>query len=970
MRQFSGGSTFGSRPETEDEFERRFWPRFPRVEPLRLRRAPLLAAALCFALGESLGKIPPPTTRPTILLLLAAIALVALTLLSLRRSLRFAVLPVAALWIAAGLWAAQIQPAPSPQTALLAYADGLSRTVQGRIVRIRTLPSRANSSGSLDNPDGDFDPDQWDEPGTPSISLDLDLTAIENVTPDTSHMVPIAGGIRATLLADNSPKPQIQSGQSQPQSQSQTQPQLHCGELVEATLRLRAPERYRDPGAWQFADYLLDQRIAATANVPAAKLHPLANALPGAATVPTHSPLAGLSASAECRIFAAQSWAAAHLLAYTHSTANCGLPPRLRLTPDDAGMLNAMLFGDRSRLTHQLRLGFERTGSFHLFVVSGMHVALLAGLVFWIARRLRLRNWLATLLTLTLTYAYALLTGFGVPVQRALLMTAVFLLARLLSRQRNTLNALGAAALAVLIWSPRALFEASFQMTFLAIVAIAGIAMPLGQRSFLPYARTARNLHHLWRDPAIPPRFAEFRVSLRLWGDALAVIFGPRARNLPATLIRLALWGAQLALIGLIAEAVMVLPMALYFHRATVFALPANMICIPLIAVLASLGLATFLASLLSPWFTALPGSALALLLHEVTGAINRISHAQAADLRVPGPTLPRALLAVACFAFCCWAVRRSRATAWAAVAVLPLAAAIVLWPMPPAVHPNQLEVAAIDVGQGDSLLIVGPTGRAMLIDAGGPAGAAANAENAVLTSSTFDIGEEVVSPYLWSRQFRRLDVVALTHAHSDHMGGMPAVLRNFRPRELWVAVDPNSDPYHALLAEAATLGIRVRHLRAGDRIAWDSIDFTVLAPTPDYANPGLPVNNDSLVMRLTFGHSSALLEGDAEAPSERTMVAASLINPAAQLGPDTLLKVGHHGSRTSTTPDFLSLVAPQDAVISVGRNNTFGHPRPEVIQRLHDAHARVFRTDQFGLTTFLLSRDGQISALPAASNP
>jgi competence protein ComEC len=114
---------------------------------------------------------------------------------------------------------------------------------------------------------------------------------------------------------------------------------------------------------------------------------------------------------------------------------------------------------------------------------------------------------------------------------------------------------------------------------------------------------------------------------------------------------------------------------------------------------------------------------------------------------------------------------------------------------MPPAVHPNQLEVAAIDVGQGDSLLVVGPSSRAMLIDAGGPAGAAANAENAVLTSSTFDIGEEVVSPYLWSRHLRRLDVVALTHAHSDHMGGMPAVLRNFRPRELWVACSPRPPP-------------------------------------------------------------------------------------------------------------------------------------------------------------------------------
>ncbi|MGP8258351.1 MAG: ComEC/Rec2 family competence protein [Acidobacteriaceae bacterium] len=952
MRHITGVPRPGSTPESQDERERRLWPRFPRVQPLRFRRTPLLAAAFCFALGESLTKLPPQIPRPAILLLFAVLALTALTLLALRRTLRLAVLTIAALWIAAGLWAAQIQPAPSPQTLLLTYADGLSRTVQGRLVRIRTLPTHS------DNPDSDVDPDQWDEPGTPSTSLDLSLTAIEDVTPDTSRMVPIFGGIRATLLANNT-RP----------IQAQPQPQLHCGDLIEVALRLRVPERYRDPGAWQFADYLLDQGIAATANVPSVKLHLL--------PTPEHTHrLADLSASRtsailQCRIFTAQSWAAARLLDYTRSTANRSLPPRLRLTPDDAGMLNAMLFGDRSRLTQQLRLGFQRTGSFHLFVVSGMHVALLAGLLVWLFRRLRLRNWLVTLLTLILTYAYALLTGFGVPVQRALLMTAVFLLARLLSRQRNSLNALGAAVLAVLVWSPQALFESSFQMTFLAIVAIAGIAMPLGERSFLPYARAARNLRHIWHDSAIPPCFAQLRVTLRMWGETLAGIFGKWAYLLPARTVIATLWAVQLILIGLIAEAVMVLPMALYFHRATVFALPANMICIPLIAVLASLGLATFLASLLSPWLTALPGSALALLLHGVTGAINRISHAQAADLRVPGPTLVPALLAVACFAFCCWAVRlRSRVVAWSAVIALPLAAAIVLWPHPPAVHPGRIEVTAIDVGQGDSLLVVGPTGLAMLIDAGGPTGAAANAENAALTSSTFDVGEEVVSPYLWSRQFRRLDVVALTHAHSDHMGGMPAILRNFRPRELWVSVDPYSATYRALLAEAASLGIRIRHLRAGDRLAWDTLNLAVLAPTPAYTNPGPPINNDSLVLRLQFGRASALLEGDAEAPSEHQMVSASRISPAAQLGPDTLLKVGHHGSRTSTTPEFLALVAPQDAVISVGRNNTFGHPRPEIIQRLSDAHARVFRTDQFGLTTFLLSRDGQISALPAASNP
>ena len=685
---------------------------------------------------------------------------------------------------------------------------------------------------------------------------------------------------------------------------------------------------------------------------------------------PSFAPLAALSANAKCHIFAAQTWAAARLLAYTRSAPNRRLPAALRLTPDDAGMLNAMLFGDRTRLTHTLRLGFERTGSFHLFVVSGMHVALLAGLLFFLFRRLHLRDGLATLLTLALIAAYALLTGFGIPVQRALLMTAVFLAARLLSRGRNTLNALGAAALAVLLLSPRALFEASFQMTFLAIVAIAGIAMPLGERSFLPYARAARNLRDPWRDTALPPRLAHFRIMLRLWSEALADSIHPRLRALPSAFVRFTLYVAALALIGLIAEAVMVLPMALYFHRATVFALPANLLSIPLVGILAPLGLATFLASLLSPYLAALPAAALALLLHAVTSAIQHISHAQAADLRVPGPTLPRALVAVACVAFCCWAIRRSRAFLLAALAALPLAAALVLWPSPPAVHPNTLEVTAIDVGQGDSLLVVAPTGRTMLIDAGGPTGAAANAENARGLGSSdqaFDIGEQVVSPYLWSRQFRSLDIVALTHAHSDHMGGMPAILRNFRPRELWLSVDPNSAPYRALLAEAAALGIKVRHLRAGDALAFDTIAIHVLAPTPAYANPGPPINNDSLVLRLQYGQSSALLEGDAEAPSEHQMVATALSgNPAAALGPDTLLKVGHHGSRTSTTPEFLSLVNPQAAVISVGAQNTFGHPRPEIIARLAAAHTRLYRTDRFGLTTFLLTPDGRI----AASNP
>jgi competence protein ComEC len=719
-------------------------------------------------------------------------------------------------------------------------------------------------------------------------------------------------------------------------------------------VRIKLAERYRDPGAWQYADYLLAQGIGAHASVRVSKI----TLLDGRG--PNSSAHIDRGAQLQCRIYATQSWASRRVIDYVHSRANRGLPAIMRLSQDDAGMLNAMLFGDRAGLNKTQRVGFERTGSFHLFVVSGMHVGLLAGLVFWLARRLKLREWLATLVTVALTFGYALLTGFGAPVQRALFMTAVFLSARLLSRDRNVLNALGAAALGVLIWSPAALFEASFQMTFLAIVAIGGIAVPLAERSFLPYAHAAEHLWDKWEDIGLPPRVAQFRTMLRLWSEAIADVIGDWARSLPSRVVRWSLWALELALIGAVAEMVMVLPMALYFHRATMFAVPTNMLSVPLVAVLAPMAVITFCASLLSPWVAMLPGAATGLLLHGVTEVIGRVSAVRAADLRVPAPVWWVALLAIVAWAFCCWAVRRSRGWAWAAVAVLPLVPLMVLWPEPAILSAGMMEVTAIDVGQGDSIFIVGPDGSTMLLDAGGPVGGVTEAAEA---TSRFNIGEEVVSPYLWSRRFRRLDVLALSHAHSDHMGGMPAVMRNFRPRELWVSIDPNSEAYRALLSEARDLGVQIRHFYAGDQVAWGGTQVTMLAPESRYSNSREPVNNDSLVMRMQYGRSSVLLEGDAEAPSEREMLAHGRVTGV------TLLKIGHHGSRTSTTQEFFDAAAPKDAVVSVGRGNTFGHPRYEVIERIAEARTKLYRTDEFGLTTFLLDRDGGIREIAGASN-
>jgi competence protein ComEC len=896
----------------------------PRVEPLRLRRIPLVAVALCFAVGDVLAlrwHTPAQLAAATALLLLLA-------LLSQRQAPRISLLPALALWVALGCWCAQMEPPVSTQQSLQHFADGLSRDVRGTVVRVRRQPAVAPNPAVPQTAFADAD-DTWElDPAPTTQSVDLGVQSVESVTPDISKMEPTPGGVRILLSG-----PPLA---------------LRCGDTVTVPLRLRTPDVYRTPGAFSYADQLLSEDIGALATVPSARVR-------------VNHPATGefTAVALRCRLYAAQAWASGRLEVFVGSAANRALPRPARLTQEDAALLNAMLFGDRSRLTQTLRTGFERTGTFHLFVVSGLHVALLAAALFGLLKRLRLPEGAAVVSTLALTAAYTLLTGFGVPAQRALLMTSVYLIARWLDRRIAPLQALGAAALVVLVLEPQALFEASFQMTFLVIVAVAGIASPVIERLIAPRLRALHALETIELDAHLHPTLAAFRVRVRMACELFADLFAPRVRNLPVWLLRGGLRLAEALVIGVAAELCMTLPMAIYFHRATVLALPLNLVDIPLLAVLLCAAVVLFVCSLTSAWLAAIPAAITALLLHAMRFSVDCLQHVALADLRTPAPVPVAIAVACAALGLACLLLRlRHRwlaATGLAAALLVPVAA---LHPTPPLLHAGVLEVTALDVGQGDSLLVVTPSGQTLLVDGGGPVG-----RGPFVPVSTFDVGEEVVAPFLWSRHIRRLDAVLLTHAHSDHMGGLAAVLRDMRPRVLWLSIEPGDAPgLHALLAEAASLGIRVEHLQAGDRFGWSGLQASVLAPEPGYANPGAAANNDSLVLRLDFGRSSVLLEGDAEAPSEAAML------QHGRLAPATLLKVGHHGSRTSTNLEFLAAVAPREAVISVGRHNTFGHPRAEVLGRLEAAHVRTFRTDRAGTETFLLTADGRICSESTAS--
>ncbi|HKB07799.1 MAG TPA: DNA internalization-related competence protein ComEC/Rec2 [Candidatus Polarisedimenticolia bacterium] len=558
-------------------------------------------------------------------------------------------------------------------------------------------------------------------------------------------------------------------------------------------------------------------------------------------------------------------------------------------------MLSALLVGERDDLPADFEDRLIRAGIYHIVALSGLNVALLVGLASTLLRRLPLTPRSRRTLLVVCVLIYWVVARPSGSIARAALMVLASLCGSLCERRVAGLGAMASASTLILAVRPVWSRDAGFQLSFAATLGIlllvrvgAGSEAPVGSGS---RASRARRLVR----------------RLCLW-----------------LLASLALSGAAMLSTSLVT--------ALHFQTVAPIALVANIFAVPISALLLMVALAV---CVLEPLAHSIAGS-LIVVARLLIEALDRLAGGMAAPAWCSFFVLPPAawvvVLGQSVVVLAGLGAPRLRR---ASLLLLALTMAGTVVRGHSAQASGRLEVVPLDVGQGDAILLVFPGGPTMLVDAGG------------FTRSEFDVGAKVVAPALRKLGHLKLDILAITHAHRDHLGGAMSILRSFSPRSVWLGRMPGEGAALTLERQAARQGIPVLFPRRGVTIMMGGVRVEVLNPGAGVPARGPAINDDSLVLRLTFGNRRVLLTGDLESGLERI-----LTDEGRDVGAD-LLKVGHHGSRTSTSAAFLERVRPGLAVISVGSANPWGHPDAEVLRRLQAAGVALYRTDRDGAVAF-----------------
>ena len=580
------------------------------------------------------------------------------------------------------------------------------------------------------------------------------------------------------------------------------------------------------------------------------------------------------------------------------------------LPPKEAALFGGILLGDRDGIPQAMQQNFQRAGLAHLLAVSGLHVGLAAGFLLTLFKYFKMKEAASWAFTLIIILVYLGVIGFKASALRASLLLFIGAGAFLLKREKDPLTALSAAALAILLFKPLWLFTLSFQLSFTAALSIF-LLTPIFEKhtDFIP----------------------------KFLRGILCVTLAAQLGVFPLT--------------------------AYYFYEVSLISLLANVLALPVVGMVVSMGFLSIICSFLFPGVEVYLFRICGLLLSYLLNTAGFLSQLPGAFLKINPP----GLLSFLTYYFSLFLLlpqgglwekaRQIKAVnikefIFSRTRIIPLALSLsllLIW-LPVISGQPELTVVFLDVGQGDSAFIQTSSGRHILIDAGG--------SPAYLQTEEYGrdfVGERVVVPFLRHQGVKKLDMVILSHPHEDHYGGLLAVLENF-PVGLFVTTRARSDfpLFDELMTMVEEKNIPLVYMEAEERISSPEFTLEFFCP-PQNLFMGTPadLNNNSLVFRMTAGSGEAafLFTGDAEQAAEEFMLRSGFPLQSH------VLKVGHHGGRSSTGEGFLEAVNPEIAVIPVGRNS-FGHPSEQVLERLEDQGVVIYRNDWHGAVTVKVKGD------------
>jgi len=585
---------------------------------------------------------------------------------------------------------------------------------------------------------------------------------------------------------------------------------------------------------------------------------------------------------------------AATVRAYIRHAVSEHVAPR---SPLSAAIVTAVLIGDRSGLPDDVRSRLQVAGTYHVIAISGGNIAILAAVLLVALVPLGMAGRRAAAITLICLVAYAFIVTSGPSVWRATLVAVIYLAARLLDHKTAPWQATAVAAALLSIGEPLDVRNAGFLLTFGATAALLAVI-----------GRQGRD-----RDHALRHRWISWLMASIVASAAV--------------------------------EAVLLPVMAATFSRVTAAGLVLNVVAVPAMAVVQLAGLIVVLAAPLHT-IAALAGW----LAHF--GAVAILDSARLVDVapwlavRVPPPSA--LTISIYYVGLGVWVFSPIRTMKLVGCAALLLSGIVILRSPLSRSEISGMRLTMFDVGQGDALML--QIGAARESRAGGQAEPASTMmidTGGSPFGGTLDIGSRVLEPALWARGVSGIDTLVLTHGDPDHIGGAPPLIDDFEPRHVWEGIRvPRAASLQAVLRRAVTAGAVLERRHEGEEFRLGDARILVLHPgVPDWERQRVR-NDDSVVLEIVYGDVALLLTGDIGADVERSILPRLL--PAKI----RLLKVAHHGSRTSTSRELLDAWRPHFALISCGRGNPFGHPAPEVIARLRAIGARIYRTDLDGEIT------------------